>query len=52
MTDQLKRLDDALDQVETLVVELGLDKSATVDLCTRIQDLWSKAKRAVEENTK
>lgn len=51
MISTIERLDDALDQVETLVIELGLPKAQTVEVCEQIEQLWRTAKQLVEENT-
>ena len=44
----LERLDAKLDEVETLVIELGLSKNQQVYLVSKIYDMWRDIKSTVE----
>ena len=48
----LERLDNKLDEVDSLIIELGLNKKSQVALCTKIYDLWTEVETAVEEESK
>ena len=44
----LERLDNKLDEVETLVLELGLSKKQQVYLVSKVYDMWQSVKSSVE----
>jgi hypothetical protein len=44
----LERLDNKLDEVETLVLELGLSKNQQVYLVSKVYDMWRDIKSSVE----
>ena len=44
----LERLDNKLDEVETLVIELGLSKNQQVHLVSKVYDMWQDIKAGVE----
>jgi len=48
----LERLDNKLDEVETLVLELGLSKKQQVYLVSKVYDMWRDIKSCVEIEAK
>ena len=44
----LERLDNKLDEVETLVLELGLSKKQQVYLVSKVYDMWQSIESSVE----
>ena len=44
----LERLDNKLDELESLVLELGLSKVQQVYLVTKVVDMWTDIKSSVE----
>ena len=52
VADTLERLDNKLDEVDSLIIELGLNKKSQVALCTKIYDLWAEVETAVEKESK
>ena len=44
----LERLDNKLDEVETLVLELGLSKKQQVYLVSKVYDMWRDIKSSVD----
>ena len=48
----LERLDNKLDEVETLVLELGLSKKQQVYLVSKVYDMWRDIKSSVEIEAK
>lgn len=48
----LERLDNKLDEVETLVLELGLSKNQQVYLVSKVYDMWRDIKSCVKIEAK
>ena len=44
----LERLDNKLDELESLVLELGLSKVQQVYLVTKVLDMWTDIKSSVD----